>query len=111
MEEKKLFLEGSVKVLKVLVSKLQERIPLQSLVVRFCSALSPSSMVEHPKECHLKYNKLVDVMFKHNRLSSVEGDCCKCQFEDFLKSACTLSRDEFGNFDKQSEHLDTFFES
>ena len=111
MEEKKLFLKGSVKVLKVLVSKLQERIPLQSLVVRFCSALSPSSMVEHPKECHLKYNKLVDVMFKHNQLSSVEGDCCKCQFEDFLKSACTLSRDEFVNFDKQSEHLDTFFES
>ena len=65
VKEKKLFLKDSVKVLKALVSKLQERSPLQSLVVICCSALSPRNMVEHPKECPLKYNKLVDVMFKH----------------------------------------------
>ena len=66
MEEEKLFLKDSVKVLKALVLKLQERSPLQSLNVRYCSALSPRSMVEHPKECPVKYNKLVDVRFKHN---------------------------------------------
>ena len=67
-------------------------------------------MVDHPKECPLKYNKLVDVIFYkrcNKRLSSMEGDRCKCQFEEFLKSVCILNRDKFVNFDKQSEH--TFF--
>ena len=109
MEEKKFFLKDSVKVLKALVSKLQECNHFQSLVVRCCSALSPRNMVEHPKECPLKYNKLVDVMFKHKQLSSMEGDRCECQFEAFLKSVCILNRDKSVNFDKQSERLDTFF--
>ena len=63
-----------MKVLKALVSKLQERNPLQSLVVRCSSALSPRYMTEHPKECPLKYDKLVAVIFKHKQLSSMEGD-------------------------------------
>ena len=61
---------------------------MKSLVVRCCSALSPRNMAEYPKEFPLKYNKLVDVMFKHTQLSSMEGDRCKCQFEDFLESVC-----------------------
>ena len=66
-------------------------------------------MVEHPKECPLKYNKLADIIFKHKRLSSMEGDRCKCQFEGVLKSVCILNKDKFVNFDKQSGRLDTFF--
>ena len=95
VEEEKLFLKDSVKVLKALVLKLQERSPLQSLVVRYCSALSPRNMVEHPKECPVKYNKLVDVRFKHNWLRYMEEDRCKCQFEDLFKSVCTLNSRKF----------------
>ena len=39
----------------------------------------------------------------------MEGDQSKCQFEDFLKSVCIPNRGKFVNFDKQSEHSDTFF--
>ena len=109
VEEKKLFLKDLVNVLKTLVTKLQEQSPVKSLGVRCCSVLSPRNMAEYPKACPLKYNKLVDVMFKHNWLSSMEGDRSKCQFEDFLKSVCIPNRDKFVNFDKQSEHSDTFF--
>ena len=65
VEEKKLFLKDLVNVLKTLVTKLQEQSPVKSLGVRSCSVLSPRNMAEYPKACPLKYNKLVDVMFKH----------------------------------------------
>ena len=41
----------------------------------------------------------------------MEGDQCKCHFEDFLKTVCILNRDKFVNFDKQSKCLDAFLES
>ena len=49
-ESKKAFCKDAVKLLEVLVTKLQERNPLKSLIVRCCSSLSPVTKVNEKKK-------------------------------------------------------------
>ena len=49
-ESKKAFCKDAVKLLEVLVTKLQERNSLKSLIVRCCSSFSPVTKVNEKKK-------------------------------------------------------------
>ena len=60
------------------------------------------------EESVCKFNKLVDKLYKHKRLSSVETDGAKTQYDDFLRSICVLNGKKFVDFDVQNDRVDLF---
>ena len=62
-------------VVDVLIS-LQERF-LKYSIVRNASAISPVNMVSKKEECVLKFQGLVDALFRKKRCSAKSADNCK----------------------------------
>ena len=89
-ESKKTFCKGVVKLLEVLVSKLQEQSPLKSLLVRCFSSLSPATKVSEKKVLNVKLGKIVDRHYRSKRLSSSQADNAKYQYNDLLQFVCVI---------------------
>ena len=64
---------------------LQERSPLKYSIVRNASAISPVNMLSKKEKCVLKFQGLVDVLFRKKRLSAKSADNCKQQYDEFLE--------------------------
>ena len=90
-----------------MVNKLQGRSPLKHLV-RCAASLSPVNMAVKPEQCVLKFEKLVNVLHKHQRLTSIEADFAKEQFDIFLAREVIQNKNEFKNFDYSKQRLDEF---
>ena len=67
-----------------ILTGLQER-PLKYSVVRNASAISPVDMVSKKEECVLRFQGLVDVLFRKKRLSVKSADNCKQQYDEFFE--------------------------
>ena len=77
--------EEDISLLKKMIIKLQERSPLKYLVPRCAASLSPAIMALHQEEPVVKFEKLVDSMYKKQRLSYKEADLAKSQYEMFFE--------------------------
>ena len=91
------------------VAKLQERSPLKYQFVRSASALSPDNIVdEAPEVLQLKFEKVVDLLFQHKRLTSAEADASKDEYESFVTEARISHKDKFQAYKKLDDRLDEF---
>ena len=95
-------------LLSRLVAKLQERSPLQYVIVRVSAALSPVNMLGDKEASIIKFNTLVDKLYSHERLNSVQADAAKAEYEDFLSIVVMQNMTSFEQFKPSETRLDTF---
>ena len=81
---KKSFMKECFNMVVDILTGLQER-PLKYSVVRNASAISPVNMVSKKEECVLRFQGLVDVLFRKKRLSVKSADNCKQQYDEFFE--------------------------
>ena len=81
---KKSFMKECFNMVVDILTGLQER-PLKYSVVRNASAISPVDMVSKKEECVLRFQGLVDVLFRKKRLSVKSADNCKQQYDEFFE--------------------------
>ena len=65
-------------------------------------------MSEFLSEASILFWGLVDILFKHKRLTSNEGDDAKVQFDEFLSVVVRPNKDAFSSFDYTKSRLDEF---
>ena len=70
-----------------MIEKLQDRLPLKSAIVRYSSCLPPHNMINHKDLYILKFEKLVERLYKNSSIESVEADNSKNEFPNFLTLA------------------------
>ena len=85
---------------------LQERSPLKYSIVRNASAISPVIMVCKKEECVLKFQGLVDVLFRKKRLSAKSTDNCKQQYDELFEDVQFKHKENFLKFNYLTDHLD-----
>ena len=64
---------------------LQERSPLKYSIARNASAISPVNMASKKEECVLKFQRLLDVLFRKKGLSAKSADNCKQQYHELFE--------------------------
>ena len=70
-----------------MIEKFQDRFPLKSAIVRCSPCLAPHDLINHKDMCILKFEKLVEKLYKNNSVTSVEADNSKNEFPNFLSLA------------------------
>ena len=63
-----------------MIEKLQDRLPLKSTIVRYSSCLAPHNMINHKDLCILKFEKLLEKLYKNNRITFLEGNNSENEF-------------------------------
>ena len=89
MQKQKTFFKGAVKLLEVLVTKLQEWSPLKSDCKLLFFTFS-SNCGQWKKVSNVKFRKSVDSFYGSKSLSLFQADNAKCQYNDLLQSDCIL---------------------
>ena len=90
-----------------MIEKLQDRLPLKSTVVRYSSCLAPHNMISHKDLCILKFEKLLEKLYKNNRITFVEDNNSENEFPNFLTLA-QQHHERFEGFNKHIRRLDSF---
>ena len=57
-------------------------------------------------ELQLKFDRIVDIVHRYKRITSVDVDATKEQFELFLETDLNMNPTEFKSFDSESTRLD-----
>ena len=70
-----------------MIEKFQDRFLLKSAIVRYSPCLAPHDLINHKDMCILKFEKLVEKLYKNNSITSVEADNSKNEFPNFLSLA------------------------
>ena len=96
----------TVKIIRKLTEKLQERSPLKYSIVRNPAPLSSVKMVQKKEECSLKLKRLVERLCEMKWISAVDGDDSKLQYEEFSKSANGEYKHYFLRYCKKNNCLD-----
>ena len=87
---------------------LQERPSLKYNIIRNASAISPVNVVSKKEECVVKYQGLVDVLFRKKRLSAKSADDCKQHHSEFLEDVQFKHKENFLMFNYLTNRLDDF---
>ena len=67
-----------------MIEKPEDRFPLKSAIVRYSSCLGPHNMINHKDLCILKFEKLIEKLYKNNSITSVEAGNSKNEFLNIL---------------------------
>ena len=111
-EDKKCqFKKECLVMLVAIVKKLQERSPLQYLVVRSASCLSPLRIVRDKEGSIVRFTSLVDSLYSKSWLSSRDADESKKEYDIFLETVNHEYRDKFLLFDVKTNRVDDFLAS
>ena len=77
--------------------------------VRNTASLNPINLVTfNPEALRRTFDRVVSIMFKNKRISLVDGDKGKEQFDKFLANDVAVNRSNFKNFDFKITRLDGF---
>lgn len=102
------FRKDCIVLLTKLIQKLQERSPLNYLIVRCSSSLSPVNMVQNQEKAVNHFGVLVERLHRYEWVSATIADSAKDEFEDFVKSIDATIREEFKHFDFLKCRVDEF---
>ena len=91
-----------------ILTGLQERSPLKYSIVRNASAMSPVNMASKKEECVLKFQGLVDALYRKKRLHAKSADSCKQQYNEFLDDVQFKHKEKFHQFNYLNDCLDDF---
>ena len=84
------------------------RSSLKYSIVYNASAISPVNVVSKKEECVLKFQGLVDVLFRKKRLSAKLANNCKQQYDEFLEDVRFKHKENFLKFNYLTDCLDDF---
>ena len=104
---KKSFMKECFSMVVDILTGLQERSPLKYSIVRNASAISPVNMVSKKEECVLKFQGLVDALYRKKRLNAKLADSCKQQYDEFLDVQFE-HKEKFLQFNYLNDCLDYF---
>ena len=107
-DQKLKFRKSCLNMLKAVVEELQERCPLQYLVIRNASCLAPTTMITQPEVSKLQFNSLVDKLYSCKWLSEKSSEEAKLQFEEFLSLPCKQNCEKFSQFKWEEQRIDEF---
>ena len=83
----KLDTSKTLTITRKLIEKLQERSPLNDSIVHNYASRSPVEMVLNKEECPLKFKRLIQRLCEMKRISDVDADNSKLQYQEFSKSS------------------------
>ena len=98
-----------MKMLQTMIKKIQERSPLKYKLVREAACFNPVTLATvNPEALQKMFDGVVSTMFKKKRISSVDADKAKEQFDKFVSNEVTINSSEFKNFNFKESRLDKF---
>ena len=104
---KKSFMKEYFNTVVDILIGLQER-SLKYGIIRNASAISPVNVVSKKEDCVLKFQGLVDVLFRKKRLSAKSADNCKQQYDEFLEDVQFKHKENSLKFNYLTNRLDDF---
>ena len=105
---KKSFMKECFNMVVGILIGLQGRSLLKYSIVRDACAISPVNIVSKKEECVLKFQGLVDVLFRKKRLNAKSADNCKQQCDEFLEDVRFKHKENFLKFNYLTDCLDDF---
>lgn len=108
-DKKRCFMKECKAIVVSLVTKLQERSPLNYLICRNASSLLPSRMINQKLTCSSQFWRLVEKLYELKWLSSERSDAAKTEYESLLQSANSELKDRFLTFKPIQDRIDEFF--
>ena len=97
-------------MLQALIKKIQERSPVNYKLVRQSACLNPVNLVTLNQEASQRmFDGIVGIMYSNKRITSVNADKAKEQFDKFLSTEVKINKTEFQSFDFKKTRLDEFF--
>ena len=104
----KLDTSKTLTIIRKLIEKLQERSPLNDSIVHNYASRSPVEMVLNKEECPLKFKRLIQRLCEMKRISDVDADNSKLQYQEFSKSSNGEYKHYFWDYCKKNNRLDKF---
>ena len=99
------------KMLQELIKKVQERSPVGYKLVRVSACLNSVKLVKLNLEVSQRmFESLVGIKFHNKRISSVDADKAKEQFDKLLSTDVKINKTDFQSFDFKTTRLDEFFQ-
>ena len=96
--------------IKSCLTKLGERCPLMSTIVRNCEALSPTIIATNSQDSAKKKMKnLIKKIFSLNIIDCKDGDAALTEFTRFLTSEAFVEKKKFIDFNRNEKRLDEFY--
>ena len=105
---KKLFMKECFNMVVGILIGLQERSPLKYIIRCNASAISAVNMVSKKEECVLKFQCLLDVLFRKKRLSAKSVGNCKQLYGEFLEDGQFKHKENFLMFNYLTDYLADF---
>ena len=97
------------KLLPTTIKKIQERGPLQYKLVQNAACRNPINLlIVDPEALQKIFDWVVSIMFKNKRISLVDGDKGKEQFDKLHTNDIAVNCSDFKNFDFKITRLDEF---
>ena len=101
-DTKKSFIKECFNVVVDILTGLQERSPSKYSIICNTAAISPVNMVSKKEKCVLKFQGLVDALYRKKRLNAKLAHNCKQQYDEFEH------KEKFLQFNYLNNHLDDF---
>ena len=92
---KKSFMKECFNMVVDILTGLQERSPLKCSILRNASAISPVNMVSKKEDFVLKFQGLVDTLYRKIRLNAKLADSCKQQYDEFRDDSSNTKKSSF----------------
>lgn len=97
-------------MLQALINKIQERSPVNYKLVRQSACLHPVNLATlSPETLQRMFDGIVGLMYNNRRITSVNADKAKEQFDKFMSTEVKTNKTEFKSFDFKKTRLDEFF--
>ena len=107
-DKKKSFMKECFNMVVDILIGLQERFSLNCSNVGNASLISPVNMVTKKEECVVKFQGLVDILFRKKRLSAKSADNCKQQYKEFFEDVQFKHKEDFPKFNYLTDRLNDF---
>ena len=99
-------------MLQALIKKIQERSPVNYKLVRQSACLNPVNLaVLNQEALQNMFDGVVTIMYTNKRISSVNADKAKEQFDKFLTTEVKANKTDFKSFDFKKTRTDEFLKS
>ena len=108
LEKKREFRNECLLTVVEILTKLKERSPLNSVVVRYAASLEPKDMCEAKDASVVKFNSLAEKISKYQWITCDEADTAKEQYNEFIYGDCVKFSDTISKVDHHVSRLDQF---
>ena len=94
------------------ISHMLEKSPLRRQIVRCASSLNPNLMADSDEQeaCAVKFSTLVTKLVQSKQISDNVANKANCEYKKFLGDVVARHKDEFQEFNKFDDRVDSFLQ-